>query len=52
MSRIKDQFRMGMQRLENKIPPPLVALIIAALIYGLPQITATVVLPLRVKYSL
>jgi protein-S-isoprenylcysteine O-methyltransferase Ste14 len=41
-----------MNFLENKIPPPLVAIIIAAVMWGLSQFTSTLLLSARVKYSL
>jgi len=41
-----------MKYLENKIPPPLVALIIAATMWELSHLTSTLVLTALVKYSL
>jgi protein-S-isoprenylcysteine O-methyltransferase Ste14 len=41
-----------MKFLENKIPPPLVALIIAAAMWGLSKFTSILVLTALVKYSL
>jgi len=41
-----------MKFLENKIPPPLVAVIIAVAMWGLSQCTSNVILTVTVKYSL
>lgn len=41
-----------MRSLENRIPPPLVAVIIAAVMWGLSKFTSTLVLTALVKYSL
>lgn len=41
-----------MKFLENKIPPPLVAVIIAAVMWGLSQFTSNLILTVTVKYSL
>ena len=43
---------MNMKFLENKIPPPLVAIIIAACMWGLSQFTDNIMLSATVKYSL
>jgi len=41
-----------MTLLENRIPPPLVAVFIAAVMWGLSQFTSTLLLGITVKYSL